>query len=587
MAAFFVLFLFVAALVLFISEKVAVDVVTLMLLAALMLTGILTPAQAFSGFATDVIVILGSISIICAALQKSSVLDFLVAILLRWGGKSPRKLGGVLMAAACSISAFMNNTTVTAMLLPAVDDVAKRSGIGPSRLMMPLAFASILGGTCTLIGTSTNLAVSGYLAKTGFPPLGLFEIAPIGLVIVVIGILYMIFIGCRILPDGEQRMVTPREAMRDYLCEIEVLPNSPLIGEKSFGWELSVVDFRILQVIRQDRTLTAEHALTIQEGDILLVEGKVEDLIRVQKIEGIRIRTQLDVEELVHRRSISIAEALVLPGADVIGETLGEADFRQRFGLFVLAVNHRGKQFVERLANYTLSAGDVLLVKGSQADIHSLRGRDAGLMPLGEPEEAVQTSWRGWFVMGCFAAAILVSTVFDVSLAAGVLTTAILAILTDCISAEKAREAVDWRLLILIGGMTGFGKAMETSGAAQLLANGVVGALGGLGHFGIMAGFFILTVILTQPMSNAAAALVVLPIAISTALQTHADPRTFGIAIMLAASVSFVTPFEPSCLLVYGPGRYRFGDFVRVGGGLTLVLLLVVLPLIPVIWKLS
>ena len=587
MAAVFVLFLFVAALVLFISEKVAVDVVTLMLLAALMLTGILTPAQAFSGFATDVIVILGSISIICAALQKSSVLDFLVAILLRWGGKSPRKLGGVLMAAACSISAFMNNTTVTAMLLPAVDDVAKRSGIGPSRLMMPLAFASILGGTCTLIGTSTNLAVSGYLAKTGFPPLGLFEIAPIGLVIVVIGILYMIFIGCRILPDGEQRMVTPREAMRDYLCEIEVLPNSPLIGEKSFGWELSVVDFRILQVIRQDRTLTAEHALTIQEGDILLVEGKVEDLIRVQKIEGIRIRTQLDVEELVHRRSISIAEALVLPGADVIGETLGEADFRQRFGLFVLAVNHRGKQFVERLANYTLSAGDVLLVKGSQADIHSLRGRDAGLMPLGEPEEAVQTSWRGWFVMGCFAAAILVSTVFDVSLAAGVLTTAILAILTDCISAEKAREAVDWRLLILIGGMTGFGKAMETSGAAQLLANGVVGALGGLGHFGIMAGFFILTVILTQPMSNAAAALVVLPIAISTALQTHADPRTFGIAIMLAASVSFVTPFEPSCLLVYGPGRYRFGDFVRVGGGLTLVLLLVVLPLIPVIWKLS
>lgn len=586
MAAAFVLLLFVVALALFVSEKVSVDVVTLMLLAALMLTGILTPAQAFGGFASDVIVILGAISIICAALQKSGVLDLLVMGLLKLGGNSPRKLGSVLMMSASAISAFMNNTTVTAMLLPAVDDVAKRSGIGPSRLMMPLAFASILGGTCTLIGTSTNLAVSGYLEKAGLPAIGLFELAPIGLVIVAVGILYMLFVGIRLLPDGKQRMVTSRESMRDYLCEIEVLPGSPLAGEKSFGWELSVVDFRILQINRRDSSLSPEAAETIQEGDILLVEGKVEDLMKVQKIEGIKIRTQLNVEDLAGR-SVSIAEALVLPGSDVISETLGQADFRKRFGLMVLAVNHRGRQYVERLADYTLSAGDVLLVKGNQADIHALRSRDAGLMPLGELEDSAQATWRGWLVLACFVLAILASTILDVSLAAGVLTTAVVAILIDCISAEKARESVDWRLLILIGGMTGFGKAMENSGAAQVLANAVVWLLGGFGHFGIMTGFVMLTVILTQPMSNAAAALVVLPIAVSTAIQTHADPRTFGIAIMLAASVSFVTPFEPSCLLVYGPGRYRFRDFLRVGGGLTLVLLLVVLPLIPVLWKLS
>lgn len=587
MAATFVLLLFVLALVLFISEKISVDVVTLILLALLMLTGILTPAQAFSGFASDVIVILGSISIVCAALQSSGVLDFLVAALLRLGGDKPRKLSGILMASACSISAFMNNTTVTAMLLPAVDDVAKRSGIGPSRLMMPLAFASIMGGTCTLIGTSTNLAVSGYMAKTGQEPIGLFELAPIGLVIVAVGILYMMVIGIRLLPEGgESRMVTPREAMRDYLCEIEVLPGSPLIGERSFGWELLVLGFRILQVIRQNRTLAPGRAVTIQEGDILLVEGKVEDLMKVQKIEGIRIRAQLDVDDLAERRSISIAEALVLPGSDVISRTIAEADFRKRFGLMVLAVNHFGKQYLERLADYTLSAGDVLLVKGSRADIHALRSRDAGLMPLGELDEPAKASWRGWFVLGCFTLAILSNIIFQISLAAGVLATAIAAILTDCISSEKAREAVDWRLLILIGGMTGFGLAMEKSGAAQVLANAVVSSLGSFGSFGIMTGFVILTVILTQPMSNAAAALVVLPIALNTAAHTGADPRTFGIAIMLAASISFLTPFEPSCLLVYGPGRYRFRDFVRVGGGLTLVLLIVVLPLIPLFWKL-
>lgn len=585
MDAAFVLLLFVVALALFISEKISVDVITLILLAALMLTSILTPAEAFSGFATDVIVILASISIICAALQKSGVLGFLVTVLLRLGAKGPRMLGAVLMGSAGTISAFMNNTTVTAMLLPAVDDVAKRSGIGPSRLMMPLAFGSILGGTCTLIGTSTNLAVSGYMAKTGLDPVGLFEIAPIGLIIMVTGILYMLLIGIRMLPAGDRRMVTAKESMWDYLCEIEVLPGSPLIGEKSFGWELVLLGFRIVHVNREGRSMAPGRAVTIQEGDILLVEGKVEDLMKVQKIEGIRIRTQLDVEDLADRR-ISIAEALVLPGSEVINKTLGEADFRKRFGLMVMAVTHRGRQYVERLADYTLAAGDVLLVKGIRANIHALRSR-AGLMPLGELEEPAEASWRGWFVLGCFALAILASTVLHVPLAAGVLATAIVAILSDCISAEKAREAVDWRLLILIGGMTGFGMAMEKSGAAQVMADSVVALLGGFGAFGIMTGFVLLTVVLTQPMSNAAAALVVLPIALSTAAQTGADPRTFGIAIMLAASVSFLTPFEPSCLLVYGPGRYRFRDFVRVGGGLTLVLLAVVLPLVPVFWKLS
>lgn len=588
MGAAFVLLLFIVAVALFISEKVSVDVVTMMLLAALMLTGILTPAEAFSGFASEVVVILASISVICGALQRSGVLESVASLFVRLANRGPRRLAGALMGSAATVSAFMNNTTVTAMLLPAVDSAGRRAGVSASKLMMPLAFGSILGGTCTVIGTSTNIAVSGYLAKTGLEPIGLFELTPIGLIIAGAGVAYMLTIGMRLLPDHEGELVTPPEAMRDYLCEIEVLPGSPLIGEKTFDWELLLVGFRIVQVIRGERALAPGLGVVIEEGDTMLVEGPVDRLIKVQKIEGIRIvGSNFDVEELAGRRNLSIAEAVVLPGAQVVGQTLSQADFRKRFGLMVLAVNSLGKQFVERLADHTVLAGDVLLVKGSRDDIATLGSRDAGLVALGKHEAPVIGGWSGWAILGCFLLAILAHSLLAVPLAAGFLTTAIVAILSGCITPEKARESIDWRLLILIGGMTGFGLAMEKSGAAQLLADQVTAGIGPLGPFAVMTGFFILTIILTQPMSNAAAALVVLPVAISAAIAIGADPRAFAIAIMLAASISFITPFEPSCLLVYGPGRYRFRDFVIVGGGLTLVLTCIVLPLIPFFWSLG
>jgi di/tricarboxylate transporter len=587
MDAAIVLVLFAVALGLFVWEKLPVDLVTLILLAALTLIGVLSPTEAFSGFASEIIVILGSISVICGALQRTGVLESLASVLLRVASRGPRRLAAVIMGSAASISGFMNNTTVTAMLLPAVDTVARRSGTSASRLMMPLAFGSILGGTCTLIGTSTNVAVSGYIERAGLGPIGLFEITPIGLVIAAVGIAYMLLVGIRLLPDRAGEMVTPPEAMRDYLCEIEVLPGSPLAGERTFDWELLLLGFRVIQVVRGDRVLAPGAQVRISEGDILLVEGKVDDLVKVQVIEGIRVRTQLDVGELADRPNMTIAEVLVMPGSPVVGQTLAGVDFRQRFGLMVLAINRFGRQLVERLGDYPLSAGDVLLVKGSKKDVERLRHRDSALLPLGEHEASVRGGWRGWCVIACFVAAIVANAAAGIPLAAGFLTTAVVAVLAGSLSADQAREAVDWRLLILIGGMTGFGMAMEKSGAARLLADGVVSTIGSFGPFPVMAGFFVLTIVLTQPMSNAAAALVVLPVALSAAIQVGAEPRTFAIAIMLAASISFITPFEPSCLLVYGPGQYRLRDFVVVGGGLTLVLALVVLPLIPLIWPLG
>ena len=282
-----VLGLLVLAIILFATEKLSVDVITLLLLSTLVLTGVLSPAEAFAGFSSDIIIILGSIFVIGGALRETGVLDVAGRVVFKLAGGSSRRLLVLLMGGASALSAFMNNTTVTAMLLPAVSGVARRARVSPSKLLMPLAYASMLGGTCTLIGTSTNVAVSGYIARNGLAPLGLFEITPIGLIICAIGIAYMRFIGQRLLPDHREESLTADYAIREYLCEVTVLPNSPLIGQKSVAWDLSPHDFRILKILRGEEEFPPASDVRLQPGDTLLVEGKVENLAKIKKIEGL------------------------------------------------------------------------------------------------------------------------------------------------------------------------------------------------------------------------------------------------------------------------------------------------------------
>jgi di/tricarboxylate transporter len=581
-----VLGLLLLAIGLFATEKLPVDVVTLLLLVGLVGGGVLTTAEAFAGFSSDIIVILGSIFVVSGALQETGLLDAVGERLVRLGRTGPTRLLLLLMGSAASVSAFMNNTTVAAMLLPPVIGMAKNAKISPSRLLMPLAFASILGGTCTLIGTSTNVAVSGYIARSGLPPLGLFEITPIGLVIVVVGIAYMVLLGRRLLPAHEGESAIAAYALRDYLSEIVVQPGSPLIGQVTVGWDLSLLDFRILSLIRGERKFPPGLQVKIEEGDTLLVEGKVDTLLKVKKIEGIEIRGNLDLEKLpLGDATLKIAEVLIAPTSTLIGRTLKQADFRRRFGLPVLAIHRHGQSLRDKIGEIPLRLGDLLLVEGPADRVELLRDT-GGLVILDEHRRPGGETRKGLYVAGAFAAAIGAGVSGWVPLPVAFLSAALVAVLLRCISIEKARAVIDLRLLLLIGGMTAFGTAMEKTGAAALLAQWVVAALLPLGVMAVLAGFFVLTIVLSQPMSNAAAALVVLPVAMSAARQLGVQERTFAIAIMLAASISFIAPLEPACILVYGPGRYRFLDFVKVGGGLTLILIPVVLLLIPVFWPL-
>ena len=584
MELFIVLGLLALSVVLFATEKLPVDVITLLLLLVLIGTGILTPAEAFSGFSNEIIIILGSIFVVSGALQETGLLDAIGQKLVKTAFHGFGRFLFLIMVMTAGISAFMNNTVVTAMLMPAVIAVAAKTGINVSKLLMPLAYASILGGTCTLIGTSTNVAVSGYIAKSHLAPLTLFEITPIGLIIVAVGILYFVTVGKRLLPDRKE-IESRASILREYLCEIRVLANSPLIDQRSSEWELSIVGFRALKIIRGEETIPLSEA-TIQEGDLLLVEGKVEDLIKIKKIEGFEIEAAFDPKDTILKNAdFKMAEVLLMPRCDLLGQTLKEVDFKQRYGLTPLAIYRHGESLHEKVNSVPLEVGDILLVDGPEERVNAL-GLDSSLLVLGEHRKPKQQTLKGLYTAGIFLIAVIVGGLNLLPLSFSFLAAALLSILIRSISPEKGRDSIDLRLLILIGGMTAFGTAMEKTGAADFLAHQIVGWLSPFGIMAVLAGFFVVTILLTQPMSNAAAVLVILPVAMSAARELGAQERTFAIGVMLAASVSFITPFEPSCILVYGPGKYKFRDFVKVGGGLTLILIPIVLYLIPFFWRL-
>ncbi len=582
----FVLVLLLIAVALFASERVSVDLVTFMLLIALVVGGILTPQEAFEGFSNDIIIILGSIFVISGALQQTGVLDLLGTRVLKLAGSNPNRLLLLLMASTSAISGFMNNTTVTGMFVPPVVTLARRMKVAASKLLMPLAFASILGGTCTLIGTSTNVAVSGYVKRAGMAEIGMFEITPIGLLMVAVGLLYMMTVGKRLLPDHPEASLTASYAMREYVSEIIVLPESPLVGQKSYDSDLNVLEFRILKIIRAKREIVPGRNILIEEGDTLLVEGKAETLMKVKKIEGIEIKPEFSLGDLdLESSDMRIAEVLLTPQSELNGRTLREANFRQYYGLTALALYRHGQALREQVGKIVLRVGDLLLVQGEAQRIEGLRSHP-GLSLLGEVSEPFYHPRKGMLTVLVFAAAVLIGSLGLVPLSVAFLSAAVMTVLLRCISVERAYEFVDWRLLILIGGMTAFGTAMEKTGSAALLADFIVQWCEPYGARAILAGFFVVTIILTQPMSNAAAALVILPVAINAAQQIGADERTFAIGIMLTASLSLVAPFEPSCILVYGPGKYRILDFVKVGLGLTIVLALVVLFTLDFFWPL-
>ena len=583
-----VLTLMVVALVLFSTERIPIEVVSLLLVMALVLTGTLTAGEAFAGFGNDIVITIAGLFILTGGLARTGVVDLVGRRLHRAAGDSEFRIVALIMFAAAACAAVMKNTTTTAMFLPVVLGIAARRNISPSKLLMPLAFGAILGGTCTLIGTSTNLAVSGALPRYGIPPFTMFELTRVGVIIVGVGMLYMLLLGRRLLPLGKSAdSLTEQYHVRQYMTEVIVLDDSPLIG-KSLG-EARIsdeLDLTVLGILRgQEQARIAPHpAEKIKAADLLLVQGRVEDILKVKAEAGIEIKADFELNDSVlESKDTELFEAMVPRGSDFLGRTLKRLNLQRRYGVVVLAIDRHGVDLLSKISRVRLRFGDVLLIQANREQVERLAA-DGQILLLEEiSEKQARPEKRRWALLA-FVVFLFFSLTHLVPLPIAVLFGVMILLASQALRMSEVYEIIDWRLLILIACMIGFGVAMEKTGADQYLADLIVRGTGQYGPTAVLAGFFIMTVALTQPMSNQAAALVMLPISIKTALALGLNPRTFAITVTYAASCSFLTPLEPACVLVYTPGRYRFVDFVKVGSILTIAVFAIVMWLVPVFW---
>ena len=584
--------LLVVAIILFATEKFPVDVVGILLVAALVATQVLTMQEAVAGFGNDIIITIAGLFILVGGLIKTGLVDLIGRRMHRAAGNNEFVLTALIMATAALSASVLKNTTTTAMFLPVVIGLAARAKIPPSKLLMPLAFGAILGGSCTLIGTSTNLAVSGTIQRYGEPALTMFELTPVGIVMVAAGIIYMLLWGRKMLPAiGGGESLTEQYSIREYISELVVLPNSRLVGKTLAESRIkSELDLNVLSVINGKETRIAPGPLEkLRKGDVLIVEGKIPDLLRVKEEAGLELRPDFKLNDRVlEYANVELFEVMVMRDSSLVGQSLKSLRFKQTYDLTVLAVNRHGETFINKLSDVMLKFGDVLLVQGSRDRIEPMVVDGQILLLEDVSEKSMRLEKRKWaiaaFLLFLGLSVSHLVTGISIPLALAVIAGVLLLLATKTVRYAEMYTMIDFRILVLIACMMSFGVAMEKTGADLLLAQGIESWFGGYGEHAVLAGFFALTVILTQPMSNQAAALVVLPVAFKTAVAMGVNPRTFIVAVTFAASFSFMTPLEPACVMVYTPGRYRFWDFLKIGTILTVIVFAISMVLVPVFW---
>lgn len=584
--------IFVAAVLLFITEWVRVDMVALLVLVSLILTGLLSAPEAFAGFSNAAVITVWAVFIVSNAIQRSGAADLLAARLLKLAGNSEQRLLVALMLTAGLISSVMNNVGAVAILLPPTMSMARQLNRPPSRFLMPLAFAALLGGNLTLIGTPPNILASGLLQDRGMAPFTFFEFTPIGAVALTAGIVYVLTVGRWLLPNREAGgKLGTSYPLHPYLTEMRVLTNSPLLGQSLEAQQINeTYGVNILYIQRQGVSISLQPAQdrVVRVDDVLLVEGVIGKQLlfaRQMRLEGVRDFSAETWTKDIDTPNLHLSEIAIAPRSELNGRSLGEVDFRNRYGISVLAIRHQGEAIIDNLANLPLGVGDALLVQGADDRIAQLQdSRDFLVLttPVIEPPPDLNKVWLSLLIL----AGVILSTLIGwLAIETAMVTGALLTVLLRIQTIEEAHKSIDWKVVFLIAGMLPLGTALETTGAAQLAADTVVQKMGGWGALPVLAAFFILTAILTEVVSNAAATVLIVPIVIEVAQRLNAEPHTFVLAVVLAASTSFMTPIGHQCnVLIFGPGGYKFSDYARVGAGLNLIILFVAVLILPLLF---
>jgi di/tricarboxylate transporter len=579
-----------SALVLFGTEKLRVDVVALLVLLAVALTGLVEPDEVFAGFSNPAVITVWAVYIVSGGLFRTGVADVLGKFILRLAGENEMRLIAVIMLACGIISAFMNNVGATAMLLPAVVSISKQTRVPVSKLLIPLSFSSLLGGSLTLIGTPANILATSIVAENGLPTFGFFDFTLIGAIIFLTGILYMVFIGRRLLPvrkaPGEEQVARD---LRKYISEVCVLEEGSLAGKTLFESRLGAdFDLSVIAVIRADvMQATVDRDTVLERGDLLMVEGTIENLMRARDELGIGIadQTQLELGQL-DDESAHIVEATLAPRSSMVGRSLSSIKFRARYGFTVLAIYRQGEIIMKRLRSVKLQFGDALILQGPR---HRLSGLNAksDFMVL-EPVSISKTRTSKMPMAIALMALVIGLVLFaNFSISTAMVIGAVAMVLTNCLTMDEAYQSIDWRTVFLVAGMLPLGMAMESTGAARYLADLLLEAVGGLGPMAVLGGIYLLAALITQPMSNAAAIVLVVPIALDTAQRLGANHLTFTLAVVIGAATSFLTPVgHKANVLVFGPGGYKFFDYGRVGILLTIFLFIATMIALPILFPL-
>jgi di/tricarboxylate transporter len=589
----------ISAIVLFLSERLPVDLVALLVVVALGFSGVLTSREAFSGLSNSAVVIIIAIFVLAAGPVQTGVTERIGTWLLRLSRGSESRLVVAFMSAGAILSLFMNNIAAASVLLPAASSVSHKSNVRLSRILMPLGFGTLMGGMATLF-TTTNIVVSGVLRNAGYQGFGVLDFLPVGLPLAVAGVVFMAFAGRHLLPAGSgEREELVRRAEADlltvYNLEERLFRARIPAGSFLVGRTLSESTLRenygvtVIAVEHDGRTLYAPSPGTvIQEGDIVLLKGRLDEFRKKEMVPRLEI---LPPAEYFRRNLESggnvVVECMLSPRSRLLGSTLRQVRFRDKYDMQVLAIWRKDRAIRSGLGDRALEFGDSLLMYGPWRGLRLLRS-DPDLILLGqELDHPPAMRAKAWLASGIFIATILVAATSSLSVSEVMLAGALSMVLAGIVTMEQVYHAIDWRVVFLVAGMLPLGTAMTKTGATAVIARAIISALGSFGPLVLLLALLILTVLMSQAIKGAAVSAVVAPIAIAAAHDLGLNPRSLAMGVALATSMAFVTPLgHPVNILMMGACGYKFRDFFKVGLPLTLLLFAGTLLLLPLFWPL-
>lgn len=579
--------LIVLAMALFISEKLRADAVALCVLVALLVLGLIEPEQALFGFANQATGIVAAMFVLSAGLVRTGIVAWLVRRIDRIAGKSKTQLLLVLCITSAVLSAFIVNTAIVAIFLPVAFALSQSRKLPVSKILIPVAFASQMGGVCTLIGSSTNILVNSLSVDSGVGGFQIFEFGRLGLILMGVGLIYLIVIAGKLLPKrkGVYQQID-KYRLADYLAEFTVTSGSKLITKR---WEELKAqdnkDIRLIKLVREQKAVSNPLKTVVREADILLVYSDADKLMKFKDHFGLQSKADEAIDDKkVSSEDIKLVEGLIPPGSRLQGRTLKGANFKRLFRCAVLAVQRRGKVIREQLENIPFEPGDTLLLQCDQGQLQDIL-RSSDLVVTNELTELQLRRSKAYIALGLLAAVLTLAALNVIPILTAVLIAALGLLLSGCLTLDEAYQAIDWKVIFLLGGILPLGLALQQTGTAEWLATILLKPLTGLGPIFVLASLYFITAVLTEGMSNVATAILLAPIALSLAAGMGVNPQPLLIAITFAASTSFATPIGyQTNMMVHGPGGYRFTDFIRVGIPLNLIFWAISVFLIPLFW---